>query len=232
MEAVASVSKSLAPQVADIAAAQAQLQLVVADLTSQQGQLTAAQAALAAQQTALTTAQADLTTAQAAIAAQVAFLAGQTASAEAVPGSLTTVTTNPATSNVNDTWVAYNSAADATVTITTSSTGKLIFQAGGYLSVYSLNFAYARGFIGVEILQAGSQVRAPGNGDGNFTSVWDANAQIINANAGHQHMVTLSPNTTYTLRCRRGWSVGAGNAGAIATTVFQGTSLTVTKLGM
>lgn len=55
---------------------------------------------------------------------QVDFLASQTVSAEAAPGALTTLTTNPAAADVATTWVAFDAAADAAVTITTSSTGK------------------------------------------------------------------------------------------------------------
>lgn len=167
------------------------------------------------------------------ITRQVAFLLGQSVSAEAVPGAVTQVTTNPATSNVSDTWVAFDAAADASVTVTTSSTGRLAVQAGGYVWLSVTNGCSATGFIGVEILDAGSvQVRAPLNGDGNLSSISGASNTALNVAAGHRHEWALTPNTTYTLRCRRGYSVGAGSAGAVASTAFQGTGISVTKLGI
>ena len=165
---------------------------------------------------------------------QVNFLANQTVSAEAAPGAVTTITTNPATVAVADTWLPFSAAADATVTLTTSSTGRVAVQCGGYIYVASANYPIARGFIGIEILAANgvTVVRAPLNGDGNLTAVWGANDSIVNANSGHRHEWLLTPSTQYTFRCRRGYSVAAGSAGAVATTSFQGTALTVEKLGM
>lgn len=168
-----------------------------------------------------------------AIRDQIEFLAGQTVSAESVPGTVTTRSTNPATAAVADTWVPFDDTADAAVTIRTSSTGRLAVQAGGYLWLYATNFCTARGFIGVEILNAaGGVVRSPGNGDGNMAAVWGVNNANTFVGTGHRHEWQLQPNKVYTLRCRRGYSVTAGNAGAAASTSFQGTALSVTKLGM
>lgn len=167
------------------------------------------------------------------LAPQVEFLLNQTVSAEAAPGSLTTMATNPAAANVADTWVAFDAAADAQVTITTSSTGRVAVQAGGYLWLYSKDFATARGFIGVEILNSsGGVVRSPANGDGNLATVWGANNTQTQVSTGHRHEWPLTPNTQYTLRCRRGYAVGAGSATSAATTAFQGTALSVSLIGM
>jgi len=161
------------------------------------------------------------------------FLAAQTVSAEASPGSLTTVTTNPATSGVANTWVPFDSSADASCQLTTSSTGRIAVQAGGYLWLAASNFCTQYGYIGVEILDAnGNQLREPHNGDGNMSSLWGQNNSALNANSGHRHEWQLTPWTTYTLRCRRGYAVGAGSTGAIAIVSFQGTALSITKLGM
>jgi len=164
---------------------------------------------------------------------QLDFLAGQTVSAEASPGAATTITTNPAIAAVSTTWVEFDPTADAAVTLTTSSTGRIAIQAGGFLWMSSYQFAAAYGYIGIEILDgAGAQVRPPANGDGNFSSIWGSNNALSNASSGHRHEWLLTPNTAYALRCRRGYGVGAGLADAIATTAFQGTAISVTKLGM
>ena len=57
-------------------------------------------------------------------AANSAYLLGQTVSAEATPG-LTSVTIDPATSDVPTTWLTFDPAADAAVTITTSPSGRV-----------------------------------------------------------------------------------------------------------
>lgn len=164
---------------------------------------------------------------------QIDFLASQTVSAEAAPGALTVLTTNPAAADVATTWVAFDAAADAAVTITTSSTGKIAAQAGGYLWLYAKDYATARGFIGVEILNAaGTVVRNPANGDGNMSTLYGANNTLTQVSTGHRHEWQMSPNTTYTLRCRRGYAVTAGLSTSAAVTAFQGTALNVTKLGM
>lgn len=164
--------------------------------------------------------------------ANLAFLLGSTISAEATP-ALTSVTINPADSNVPTTWLSYDPAADAAVTITAPPTGRVAVQAGGYLGLYSSSYPYVNGFIGVEVLdQAGAQVRAPQQGDGNYALLWSGNGYTVNTATGHRHEWMLTGNSTYTLRCRRGFSIGAGTAGAVARVDFQGTAIAVSKIGM
>lgn len=164
---------------------------------------------------------------------QLDFLLGQTVSAEAAPVSLTSVSINPATSNVPETWIPFDADADAQVTLTTSSTGRIAVLAGGSIGLYSAGYCYTYGFVGVEILDAlGQVVQGAAPGDGNHSMVWSANGYVLGAGSGHRHEWELDPNTLYTLRCRRGYSVGAGPSGAIAGIDFQGTALSVTKLGM
>lgn len=163
----------------------------------------------------------------------VSFLSHQDYSAEAVPGTLTTVDISPAETNIPDTWVEFDPDADAQLTVTTSESGTVAVQAGGYLAIYSQNYAVTSGFIGVEVLDTGgAQVRAPANGDGNLSRVWSANTQNTTAGSGHRHRWQLAPETTYTFRCRRGYSIGAGSSGAFASISFQGTALSVTLVGM
>jgi len=165
---------------------------------------------------------------------QVAFLLDQSVSHEAAPGSITSTNINPATSAVPATWLPYDPAADATVTVTTSSTGRLAVTAGGWIGLWGTNFCYVRGYVGVEVLDSlGTQIRPPAEGDGNMSTIWSENFYEGKANSGHRHEWTwFAPNTQYTLRIRRGYGVGAGSAGAQARIDFQGTAIAVTKLGM
>ncbi len=166
-------------------------------------------------------------------AGQVDFLLGQTVSGEASPGGSTTITIDPATSSVPDTWIPFDPGADAAVTLTTSSTGAIAVEGGGLVGLYSGGYAYTYGYIGFEILdQDGFVVRPPGNGDGNRMMVWGANNYVLLAANGHRHEWSMTPRTQYTLRCRRGYSVGAGPTGATAQIYFQGTAIAVTKIGM
>lgn len=163
----------------------------------------------------------------------VTFLSNQFYTAEGSPGMLTTIEVNPVTGDLPTTWLPYDPDADAAVTFTTSSSGNVLFQAGGYLRVYSLNYTYTTGFIGVEILdESMSVVQAPSQGDGNYTEVWGENNLLILANSGHYHQRSLSPHTTYTFRCRRGYSVGMGAPGGVSAISFQGTGLSVSLLGL
>ena len=164
---------------------------------------------------------------------QLDFLLGQTVSAEAAPVSFTSVTVDPATSNVPETWVPFDADADAQVTLTTSSTGRIAVLAGGSIGLYSAGYCYSYGLVGVEILdELGTVVRGPLSGDGNRTMLWSGNGYVLNSGSGHQHEWALTPDTPYTMRCRRGYSIGAGPSGAVAGIDFQGTALSVTKLGM
>lgn len=165
-------------------------------------------------------------------AASLTFLSGQTISAEATP-SLTSITIDPADSDIPATWLPFDPAADAAVSITTSPSGRVAVQAGGYLGLYSSSYPYVNAFIGVEVLTpAGVQVREPQEGDGNFALLWDGNGFQVNSATGHRHEWLLTANTSYTLRCRRGFSIGAGTAGAVARIDFQGTAIAVSKIGM
>lgn len=163
---------------------------------------------------------------------QVEFLLGQKVFAEAVPGSLTVINTDPATADVPVTWVPYDPVADATVTLITSSTGRLSFVAGGYIWLRVTNLATQWGFIGVEVLDSlGTVIRNPGVGDGNLQALRVQSGVAVNANSGHEHTLNLSPRATYVLRCRRGYQID-GAAGGTAQVAFQGTALSATKLGM
>ena len=164
--------------------------------------------------------------------ATVDYVLGQVVSAEAAPSGVTALEFPDATTDVPATWLPFDPTADASVTITTSSTGLVAVQAGGYLGLYSVGYRTAAGYIGVEILKGGVQVRPPLNGDGNFATNWSVNGYITQANTGHRHQWLLDANTTYVLRCRRGFGVGAGPSGAFARIDFQGTALVVSKIGM
>lgn len=166
---------------------------------------------------------------------QVDFLFSQDVFAEATPGGLTSIDIDPATTDVPLTWLDYDPAADATVTITTSSTGRVAVQAGGWLGLFSAGFCYAHAFIGVQVVDAtGFEARPPLDGDGNMSVEWSEYSYRGTAATGHRHEWQLAPNTRYDLRCRRGYQVGAGDPAdnPVAGMYFQGTALNVTLIGM
>ena len=166
------------------------------------------------------------------IAPQIEFLLTQTTSQEANPGSVTTITINPATTAVPTTWLPFSAASDAVLIVRTTSTGKLSFQAAGYLQVVSIEYPSVQAFIGVEILKGGVTVRNPYFGDGNSAVLQSKWGSMMAGGVGQAREVALTPDTEYTLRCRRGYQTTAGTAGAIATINYQGTEINVTKLGM
>lgn len=162
------------------------------------GQINKQLAALEAAQATLTTQQATLTSQQATLSAQVAFLAGQTVA-----------TSNP--NNVSGTRGAsggisldgFDGTYDCAVSLTTSSTGRLIVSIGAQLFAASamtsiLGFDVLVGasvVVGVDWPRTGSAVS--GFGSGARTAV-----------------VTVAANTAVTVRTRRGWT--GGTSGTIA----------------
>lgn len=165
---------------------------------------------------------------------QVDFLLNQQVSQEATPGTITAININPATTDVPVTWLPFDPTADASVTVVTSSTGRLAVQCGGYIGLWSTNFCYASGYIGIEILYPDGVVfKGPSEGDGNTSTVWSSNFFEGKAGSGHRHeWAWFAPNSEYTLRVRRGYEIGAGQPGAQARIDFQGTAIAVEKLGM
>ncbi len=168
-----------------------------------------------------------------AVRPQVDFLLSQEAIATAVPGGRTVITQTPPVTT-GDMWLAFDPSADASVTITTSSTGNVAFQAGGFMQVYVIAWATVLGYIGVEILDSnGEQIRPPGTSDGNILSLWGDTIQYINSSSGMLHEVSLVPNTEYVFRCRRGYAFKAGiDVIASAEIQFNDTGISVRNLGM
>ena len=201
-------------------------------LSAQQAVLETTQNDLLITQGALSVAQSGLLVAQTELQKQVDFLAHQTVSAESYPEDLTTK--GPYSSQQNYTWIAYNETADASITLVIPQSGKLAVQAGGYLSGHSNNYATATCFIGIESLYENGTVHSePYPGDGNYLEVWGSNTNVGQAGSGHLHVRGgFPPGETMTFRCRRGFNVRAGSSGYSATFYFQGTSLSISKIGM
>lgn len=152
------------------------------------------------------------------------------------------VTTSPADTDIPNTWLPFHEDYDASVDVTTSSTGNLMVQLSGLIGSSSLGAARAQTFLGLEILQGSTVINSPDGGDGPRieTRSGAATSDIMNVDLAlvgvpllTQNYMYLSPNTTYTLRARRGYSVVAGLASnRTAYSRWTGTAISVTKLGM
>lgn len=192
--------------------------------------------AIAAATVLLTSQQAALTAQQADISAQVAYLLTQSTSAEKwnIPNTAGVgyVDTSPAT-NTGEVWLAFDSAYDATLTATTSSTGKVSVTIAGNVGAESTSTAYAESFIGLEILQGGTPVHSPTSGDGPYVLMQGGFLRLTTAGCPYlsENYTPLSPNTTYEFRTRRGYQMTAGGGGD-AYAEWTGATITVTKLGI
>ena len=162
--------------------------------------------ALREQQDTLSDQQDTLASQQATLSNQINFLENQT-----VYDSRANMS-NYVGSNSGTTWEAYNSTYDPAVTITTGDSGRLNVLASAMLTGGDIE-----GLIGMEIVGV-SGPSWPGPQAG---IVVDATAM-----GAFSTQVTLSPNTSYIIRLRR------GRGGVISGAVIWGyLSLAVTKLG-
>lgn len=164
----------------------------------------AAQAAIEINQAEIRAAQADIVAAQSSIIATTNFLSTQTiadakSSADGYTGS-----------NSGTAWRAFDSTYDCTVTATTGSAGKLLISASANLTAGGLS-----ALIGIEIVG----VTGPDFPGPYSTYVTDASAGVTRVVVG-----TVSPNTTYTVRTRRG--INGSTSGAI---VWRDQTLVVTR---
>ena len=165
-----------------------------------------AQAKLEEQQATLSSQQATLSDQQATLSSQVQFL--QTQSVSDSRGN-TSSYTGP---NSGTNWEGYDGTYDPAITVTTGESGKLNILGSGLVATGDLG-----GALGVEIVGV-SGPTWPGPLAG----------YVLGATAPgtFASVVALSPNTTYTVRMRRGRSED------VTGVVLWGyLSLTVTKLG-
>jgi len=135
----------------------------------------------------------------------------------------------------------FDGSIDAAVTVTTSSTGQISVQAGADLAARVLDGGAARIGIGIEVLQGATIVRNPVDGEGGKLSAATLRVNeftniSINASSSRR-TISLTPNATYTVRCRRFYMTNGGHSmgGGIyswARTGVAFTSISVTKLGM
>ena len=168
---------------------------------------------------------------------QVAYLLTQEASAEMwnIPYTegVGVVTVSPATST-GIVWLAFNAAYDASLTFTTSSTGKVSVLISGQLAARSTGTAYGEAFFGLEILQAGTPIDSPSAGDGPGVEIQGGHLSLTTAGCPYltENYVPLAPNTEYVFRTRRGYRMSAGSGSDMARASWMGSVITVTKLGM
>lgn len=177
---------------------------------------------------------------------QTAFLLDQTVEDERDPGTSLSYTAT-SDSDTGDVWWAVD-AGDSSVSVTTSSTGRLRVdvsgEVGGFAGGYGVGWAY----IGFEVLAGATQVLAPlakhgtfvnvqGGGFASGTTTGPGDATSAGLYASGFDLITLSPNTTYTVRTRRGYrtkstATAPGTAWNTAIMHANTTRIAVTKLGM
>lgn len=201
-----------------------------------QNELVTAQTDILAAQEGLFTAQEGLSTAQGQINAQINFLLTQSASA-----NQWNITNSPGIGYVEQTpstttgtvWLAFNSAYDASLTVTTSSTGAVSVTIAGNVGAEATATSFAESFIGLEIMRNGSVFRAPGPGDGPYVLMQGGFLRLTTAGCPYLTDVSspLLPNTPYVFRTRRGYEFTAGGGGD-GYAEWTGCTITVTKLGM
>lgn len=158
----------------------------------------------------------------------------QTEVAEQRPGVVVGVLRSPATANEDTTWVVSDPAAEASVTLTTSSTGRVLVLTGAALWAYGANGAVCRTFTGVEVRYADTGTLAQGAYFGSGPMISSENLQSSAFVAGQPKVWSLQPFTKYIFRVRRGFQVNIDNATGTPVTraSWQGTTISVTKLGL
>lgn len=158
----------------------------------------------------------------------------QTEVDERAPKVVSSILRSPATANEGTTWVVSDPAAEASVTVTTSSTGRVLVLTGAALWAYGTNGAISRTFTGVEVRYAdtGTIARSANFGSGPMLS--SENRQSSAFMAGQPNVWSLQPFTKYIFRVRRGFQVDINNATETPVTQssWQGTTISVTKLGL
>lgn len=182
----------------------------------------------------------------ASLQSQTAFLLSQTVEDERDPGTSLSYTATSDT-DTGDVWWAADTG-DSSVSVTTSSTGRLRVdvsgEVGGFAGGYGVGWAY----IGFEVLAGATQVLAPlakhgtfvnvqGGGFASGTTTGPGDATSAGLYASGFDLITLSPNTAYTVRTRRGYrtkSTATAPGTAWNTVIMHAntTRIAVTKLGM
>lgn len=177
---------------------------------------------------------------------QTAFLLTQSVEDERDPGTSRSFTAT-SDADTGDVWWTADSG-DSSVSVTTSSTGRLRVdvsgEVGGFAGGYGVGWAY----IGFEVLAGATQVLAPlaqhgtfvnvqGGGFASGTTTGPGDATSAGLYASGFDLITLSPNTTYTVRTRRGYrtkSTATAPGTAWNTVIMHAntTRIAVTKLGM
>lgn len=163
-----------------------------------------AQAAIVTTQAQIQAAQADIVAAQSSIIATTNFLSTQT-----VFEAKSTIDTFTG-SNTGTTWRGFDATYDCSVTVTTGNAGKLLIQASANLTGGGLS-----ALIGIEIVGlTGPDFPGP------------LSTYVTDASAGVTRVVgaPLTPNTTYTVRTRRG--INGSTSGAI---IWRDQTLVVTR---
>lgn len=188
----------------DVVGTKKALEIVGQNIGAQNRATAASLQELSRQLAAISQAQTEIEAAQSGILATQNFLLNQTQYGEKTGGS---GGVRGATGGI--TLEAYDSGQDVSLSVTTSSTGILAVTVSSLL----VSFGSTAG-CGVEVVGVSSPDL--------FKSVSVRDATL---SASRQSLLTLSPNTTYTIRSRR-WYDGPGG-----TVAYSYSGLTVTKVG-
>ena len=158
----------------------------------------------------------------------------QTEISEASPPVVSSTKRNPITTSEPNTWVVSDPEAEASVALTTSSTGKVSLLTGAAVFAQGSGGCTTYTFTGVEISLAatGAVVRPALYGSGPMVS---SNGGFAGAYiAGQPKVWQLLPNTKYRFRVRRGFRFNVSNPTPTAYGIasWQGSTISVTKLGL
>lgn len=174
------------------------------------------------------------------LSSAVGFLKEQTTIVETAPGAFSNFSTTLESASDNTyVYMNHNPLWDAVLEFTTSSSGKIIYQAGCSMVSWSNNYSHCETRVGVEIYKGNSDfsadnrvMYATSGGPILGTRAFWNQTQV--AGMGHHHQITLAPNTLYTARtirfARHSYDTSIGGVQS-AMSSWQGASLLITKIG-
>lgn len=169
----------------------------------------------------------------------VGFLEDQWAFSETTPPSVSShsVTLNSSADDTGYAYFVFNPVHDALLNFTTSYTGRVGYQAGGFIGVKSTGYARAEATLGVRIykgdIMSPEMVVFDGWNAGPAKRIQNNWISSIDAMSGQFHTVDLEPKTEYLMCTYRGFTFSYDSVGGSqdAAAYWQGSSLFAVKIG-
>lgn len=170
----------------------------------------------------------------------VGFLSDQIKINETTPPDISShaISLASADDNLEEVKFAFDPAYDCQLPFTTSGTGKIAYQAGGYVGVISVGYASVQSVIGLEVYTGEERIE-----ENRIWTYWGGGALLkgqgewhhtVMAATGQYHLAELEPNTKYLMVTFRGttmrYNVSAGGAQQ-AQSYWQGASINIIKIG-